>query len=340
MRDYDLDLIQVLWVEDDPEVTEQYPLKAENFGLQLVAYSCWDDAKKALENNFDRWSAIILDAKCKFHQDSEDSAVVFLREALVDISTICVTKKRQIPWYVLTGGDANEVSDSINDKRLQWDADWTDSKHKKYYSKNVDNEDLYRRIRYHAQISHRVQIQKMYKNVFDAIEECGIDNEGYNALEDLLIPIHFPDTIEARDYNDKFVKAREVLEYVFRSMSVKGLLPDWGDKVNFAWSSCILCGKSAIKDGIEVYKCQKPILPKAMAKTIKAIVNVIPPFCHSEGVEKEGISRIEYMNSVNNSTFLLKSFTLQLCDLILFYRYYLHKHPNYEINAKVWEKIK
>ena len=115
MRDYDLDLIQVLWVEDDPEVTEQYPLKAENFGLQLVAYSCWDDAKKALENNFDRWSAIILDAKCKFHQDSEDSAVVFLREALDDISTICVTKKRQIPWYVLTGGElaAAVMADAI-----------------------------------------------------------------------------------------------------------------------------------------------------------------------------------------------------------------------------------
>ena len=35
MKDYDLDLIQVLWVEDDPMVIEQYPLKAENFGLQL-----------------------------------------------------------------------------------------------------------------------------------------------------------------------------------------------------------------------------------------------------------------------------------------------------------------
>lgn len=38
MKDYDLDLIQVLWVEDDPIVIEKYPLKAENFDLQLVPF--------------------------------------------------------------------------------------------------------------------------------------------------------------------------------------------------------------------------------------------------------------------------------------------------------------
>ena len=85
MKDYDLKLKQVLWVEDDPMVIEQYPLKAENFGLQLVAFPCWDEAKAALENDFDHWSAIILDAKCKYHRGSEDNAVVFLREALKDI---------------------------------------------------------------------------------------------------------------------------------------------------------------------------------------------------------------------------------------------------------------
>ena len=58
------DLVQVLWVEDDPNVTKSYPLKAESFDLELVPYPCWDDAKAALEGDYDRWSAIILDAKC------------------------------------------------------------------------------------------------------------------------------------------------------------------------------------------------------------------------------------------------------------------------------------
>ena len=171
MKDYDLDLIQVLWVEDDPVVIEQYPLKAENFGLQLVAFPCWDEAKAALENDFDRWSAIILDAKCKYHRDSEDNAVVFLREALKDIAIICEKRGRVIPWYILTGGDTTEVSDSINDERMKWDFDWN----KKYYSKNVDNEMLYKRIKAHARKSPRLQIQQMYEDVFDAIEELDLN---------------------------------------------------------------------------------------------------------------------------------------------------------------------
>lgn len=166
---------------------------------------------------------------------------------------------------------------------------------------------LYKRIKVHARKSPRLQIQKMYKDVFDAIEECGIDDMGYNALEDLLIPIHFPDTIESKDYNDKFEKAREVLEYVFRSMAIHGLLPDWGKQVNFTWSSIILSGKNATNSkGEIVYKSYKRILPEAMSKTMKVIVNILPPFCHSENSTEEDISKKEYMERVQSSTFLLK----------------------------------
>ena len=340
MRDFDLDLIQVLWVEDDPEVTEHFPEKAVQFGLQLAAYPCWDDAKLALENEFDRWSAIILDAKCKHHANSDDNAVAFLREALKDIAVISERQGRIIPWYVLTGGDESEVSDSINDDRMEWDRDWTESEHKKYYSKNVDNENLYRRIRYHAKKSPRIQIQGIYRNVFEAIEECEIDDEGYNALEDLLVPIHFPDEIEGQDYNDKYEKAREVLEYIFRSMSTHGILPDWGKQVNLQWSSCILAGKPALnKKDVVAIQSNKRILPETMAAIVKTMVNVIPPFCHSDSGNKEGVSKKEYMKYVNSSTYLLRSFTLQLCDLIIWYRNYLREHTDYELNALEWDVV-
>lgn len=338
MRTYDL--IQVLWVEDDPKVTDSYPQDAEYYGLELVSFPCWDDAKEALVRDFDRWSAIILDAKCKYHCDSKDSAIVFLREALDDISTICEKKGRMVPWYVLTGGDESEVSDSINDKRLKWDKDWTESQNKKYYSKNIDNEVLYSRIRYHAQKSPRFQIHAMYKNVFEAVEGCGIDDEAYNALEDLLVPIHFPDIIEDKDYNDKFEKAREILEYIFRSMSKHGFLPDWGKQINLQWSSCLLAGKPALnKKEVAVIQSNKRILPEAMAKTVKTMVNVIPPFCHSDGGNEDGVSKKEYLKYVNSSTFLLRSFTLQLCDFILWYSNYLREHPDEELNALEWEVI-
>lgn len=334
------DFIQVLWVEDDPKVTETYPLKAESFDLELVSFPCWDDAKAALESDYDRWSAIILDAKCKHHCDSKDSAVVFLREALKDISVLSEKKGHIIPWYVLTGGDESEVSDSINDERLQWDKDWTDSENKKYYSKNVDNEKLFRRIRYHAYKSPRIQIQEMYRHVFEAVEECSIHDNGYNALEDLLVPIHFPNEIDGKDYNDKFKKARVALEYIFRSMSEHGMLPQWGDEVNLRWSCCILSGLDALnKKEVPVIKSNKRVLPVLLCKVLKEMAEILPADVHSASDNPDKVNIPEYLHGVDNSTFLLKSFTLQLCDLILWYRNYLREHPDEELNALEWDVI-
>ena len=340
MRNYDLK--QVLWVEDDTSIIPQFIEDAENSGLELVPNCCWDDAKEALENDYDRWSAIILDAKCKHHRDSADSAVVFLREALKDISVLAATKGRTIPWYVLTGGDTSEVSDSINDERMKWDKDWTDSTNKKYYSKNTDTEMLYNRIKYHAQESPRLQIQKMYRNVFNAIEECKIDDEAYNALEDLLVPIHFPGEIEASDYNDKFKKARVVLEYVFRSMIENGMLPDWGKNMNTRWSSCILAGKPAVKyvkdgDDIVVVESKEAVLPTALNYTVRAMVNILPADVHSKSGDANAVNIPDYIKCVDGSTYLLNSFALQLCDLIVWYRNYLREHGDKEDNASKWE---
>ena len=340
----DYELIQVLWVEDDPVVTETFPLKAENFGLDLVSFPCWDDAKEALERDYSRWSAIILDAKCKHHKDSADSAVVFLREALKDISVLAEKKDRTIPWYVLTGGDTSEVSDSINDERDKWDKDWTDSTKKKYYSKNTDTEMLYKRIQYHAQVSPRLQVQKMYRNVFEAIEKCKIDDDAHNALEDLLVPIHFTDEIDAKDYNDKFQKARDVLEYLFRSMSSNGILPNWGwedkkkSRLNFT-ASCFLLSGSTFNDKQrnEKYVIKQRILPKEFVGIIKLMSNMIPPFCHSDDENGNKYNKNEYLKHVDGSTFLLKSFSLQMCDLILWYRNYLREHGDKEVNAMNWE---
>jgi len=340
MKQYDL--IQVLWVEDDPVVTETFPLKAENFGLDLVAFPCWDDAKEALESDYDRWSAIILDGLCKRHKNSADNAIEFLREALKDISVLAEKKGRVIPWYVLTGGAPEQVSDSINDERLKWDKDWTDSTNKKYYSKNTDTEMLYNRIQYHAQVSPRLQIQKMYRNVFNAIEECKIDDEAYNALEDLLVPIHFPGEIEASDYNDKFKKARVVLEYVFRSMIENGMLPDWGKNMNTRWSSCILAGKPAVKyvkdgDDIVVVESKEAVLPTALNYSVRAMVNILPADVHSKSGDANAVNIPDYIKCVDGSTYLLNSFALQLCDLIVWYRNYLREHGDKEDNASKWE---
>ena len=82
-------LIQVLWVEDDPDNTQIYPIEASRYGLELVSFNCWEEAEKALVSDFKRWSAIILDAKCKYKKGDHDNAQRFLVHVLSSITRIC-----------------------------------------------------------------------------------------------------------------------------------------------------------------------------------------------------------------------------------------------------------
>lgn len=336
------DLLKVLWVEDE---NLPYIEEAELYDLYLSQVRCWDDAKKELEESYDQYSAIILDAKCKYHADSADNAIKFLGEALKDIASLKEKTKRTIPWFVLTGGDASEVSDSINDDRLQWDRDWTTSTNKVYYSKNTDRKILFSRIKAIAKKSPRLQIQEIYKNVFNAIEECGLSDDVFNEMEDLLIPIHFPFDLSDQEYNKKYVSIRIILENIFKSMGKYGIIPEWGNEVNVKWSCCLLSGMDATSKSSKIihYECldKTPILPKVLQSSVHEMEDAVPTTVHANTESKINHKRIipNYLPQVDNSSFLLKSYTFQLCDLILWYNNYLKDHKNIEENKKKWKKV-
>lgn len=340
------DLIQVLWVEDDPVVTETFPIKAENFNLQLVPFSNWDDGKKALESDYDRWSAIILDAKCKQHRDSSDNAVKFLGEALKDIAVIGKEKGRIIPWYILTGGDESEVSDSITDDRMEWDSDWTKAYNKKYYSKNVDNEMLFRRIRYHANISPRYQILTMYRDVYEQLKQLNIDVR--EDIITILEAIHFPNA--HMDFNPRYFynPLRQALECIFRNFGKVNIIPEVffsGDKVNLNQCFMFLIGKDAEKMG---YKhCDGGITPRHIQEMMSLIISLGNAHSHSaytnhttKLTEKETQNYDSYITSVGDSSKLLVfSITLQFCEILLWANNYIKTHSDKEENRNKWMQI-
>lgn len=343
----DYDLIQVLWVEDDPKVIETYPIKAESFGLELVSFPCWDDAKVALETEYDRWAAIILDAKCKFHRDSADSAIVFLREALKDIAAISKDKRRVIPWYVLTGGAESEVSDSINDDRLQWDADWTELNHKKYYSKNVDNESLYERIKSHAQKSTRIQIQELYRETFNSLSSLG--KEVCDDISVILEAMHFPDSypnfIPRLFYNPM----RKALECLFRLANTVGIIPDEffsGGKVNLNQCFMYLIGRDAEVLGYRYGKKGEQIAPRHINDMMSLIINLGNCSSHSTESHPTELSEEEiqkYESHIKyqgvNSKLLIFSIALQFCEIMKWMNHYMAEHPNKNENLSKCVKI-
>lgn len=352
------DLIKVLWVEDDPTVTQRYPIEAARYGIELVPFGCWEDAEKALEAEFVRWSAIVLDARCKYKRDSHENAAVFLTQAMHAIDTICAKHHCIIPWYVLSGGSEEELNDLIIDSREEWDGDW---KHKKFYSKATDREMLFHRIPYHARISPEMQIRRVYyPDVFKAIRESELGDDAEAYMEDLLLPIHSRNYTEGKAYNDNMTKVRKCIELIFQSMAQHGILPNKksGEKyvmhdvitngkggVNTSWCSLILSGKSILKDEKELVISKENILPEVLKESFKRLFDITSSYAHADPVNNvqttdpkaNGRNTSEFLKSIGNAPYLLRAMAMELCTIILWYNAYLKEHGDEELNALKWE---
>ena len=61
--------------------------------LQLTVFPCWEEAEAALESDYDRWQAIILDAKCQYKKGDADKADRFLMNVITRIGKIAARKR-------------------------------------------------------------------------------------------------------------------------------------------------------------------------------------------------------------------------------------------------------
>lgn len=354
-------LIQVLWVEDDPQITRTYPIEAARYGIQLVPFACWEEAEKALLSDFKRWSAIVLDAKCKYKRDSHDNAAEFLSHAIYSIGIICTNRHRILPWYVLSGGSEEELNDLIIDRREEWDGDWN---HKKFYSKTTDRDMLFRRIPYHAKISLEMQIRLVYyPDVFKAIRCSGLDDNMEVYMEDLLLPMH-TQNYTGKEYNDKMTLVRKCIELIFQSMARHGILPnkkqgenfvlhdiivDKRGGINITWCSKIIAGKNItrtdMKTGEEIVMVESSenILPNVLKESFQRLIEISAVYEHTENKsaneEQQANSRHtpEFLELVGYAPYLLRGMTMELCNIILWYANYLEKHDDEERNALNWK---
>lgn len=353
--------IYVLWVEDDPKITETYPLEAEmQEDIDLCPFPCWETAEIELEKDYDKWDAIILDAKCRYRKDDADKAEKFLSHVFSRIQKIAKLKNRTIPWYVLSGQGEDDICDLIPDTN-EWDEDWQELMHRRFYSKNgrttfggeEKNERavLFSRIKTHAKLNPRFQVEyDLYPDVFRTLERLNLSADvGYHLME-LLVPIHFKEHSKPEDYNKKYADLRKALEYMFRHMVEKmGLLPPIiispSKGVNLSWSSLFLganqpesienltSGEKNFWDKIK-RNTENPILPKQLSDWLKSAVFQTGASVHtSKEKEESSMNFKKYMEHVGNSPYMLRSLTLGLCDFILWYSNFVKEHPDAEKNA-------
>jgi hypothetical protein len=368
------EFIQVLWVENDPNVVNAYPTEADMIaGLELTAVPSWEDAKILLDKDYNRWKAIILDAKCQYKRTDADKAERFLSHVFPELERYANRNKRTIPWYVLSGQGEEVIRELIPDTRLDWDGDWDEKTDRPFYSKNgkvkwggndkYERHILYERIATQVKLyDHEFQLRNdLCHDVFSATDELidkGLDPmvEGY--LVALLEPIYFNHTSN-QDYNRRYIDLRKSLEFIFRSMVGKGILPPsfiskvkGKDEVNLSWSSLFLgaiqpehpeeANESERRLWMNVKRnVPNPLLPRQLADWLKMTIFQAGGAAHTSEVEEQICMNLEnYLPHVDQSPYMLRSLAMGLCDFILWYRRFLNEHPDEEMNAVTFWTLK
>lgn len=358
--------IKVLWVENDPEIINSYPRDAETLPdarLDLRAFSSWEEAKEALNADYNQWKAIILDAKCKYSRVDDDKATKFLSRVIPEIQEFERKYNRFIPWYILTGEGEDEIRELISPIRQKWDGQWDRLSNRPFYSKNgsvkwggepkQDYLVLFQRIRTFVEhYDHEIQLEKhLYPDVFSSIarlEANGLDVQASGFLVNLLEPIHFHTTTPV-DYNRRYLDLRKFLELIFRHMVDKAILPSFmrtvtktKDEINLSWSSKFLGEK--FKDNDELWKHitrntpdSKPLLPKQLGDLIKEAVFQAGGAAHTSQAEVEiNMNLDKYLPTVCNSPYMLRSLALAMCDFVLWYDNYYASHSDKDENTTLW----
>jgi hypothetical protein len=67
------------------------------------------------------------------------------------------------------------------------------------------------------------------------------------------------------------------------------------------------------------------------------ITDAVGSNVHTTDLDTAKDSIYTYLKDVNGSSYLIRSFSLQLCDIILWYNNYLKQHSDAEQNATNWK---
>ena len=195
----------------------------------------------------------------------------------------------------------------------------------------------------HHRYTQEFQITNdLYKPVFTAIEDANLDGDVYIIMRDLLTPIHFDD-IDAIHYNKMYTDVRIVIEWIFRSMIKNGILPPslqsrqrGKDQINLTWASKFLAGDPDVKSNVSIVT-DKITFPKIIADIVKNLIYICGSKEHTSEVSKEeNLNVKEHLVFVGNTPYLLRSATLQLCDVIIWYAHYLKENPDPMENSTNW----
>lgn len=343
-------MYKVLWVEDDPEVVKSHRALAEEFDLDLVDFSNWQQAEQVLRKEFDSFVAIILDANCGYKiEDRLDSS--FLVQVQGSLMQLFGEKNKFLPWFVYSAGTMDmfeTILELINkNKRREMEPVWG----RLLYKKGVKGEQkvLFTKIKELAENSPRMNILKKYSDVFEVLDmkdPIQVSPEAKERLiECMLLANKYKDD-KSVNIKTAFNPLRQVVEYLFRASYDLCILPDvffntYHDKDRFIMVSATykyLCGKKVSLDNLDkqqnsekldISPLNPPMFRKLESLLLQSVIEITNNFSHTK--DNRGGCRDFSDEDVEQ---LLSIALNSLCFIIKEFGRYVREHADLEENKK------
>lgn len=338
---------KVLWVDDDLNIVNGTKMEADRYGIDLDHYSNWQEAEIALKNNFDNYTAIILDAFCKI-SPNEDLQEGFIHVVLPSLAAIFGKRNKFIPWYILSAGTMSGFSETIKIAKYHHQIpEWGNM----FYIKEAPEDDpknshfLYENIRRVGKTQANNVILFRHRDVFKYLGNDKLLDEGARKiLLSMLEALYYPEKYDNYTYEGN--PLRKVMEYIFRAAFKVGLLPqeciEGNDQINLLESNRYMSGMNTRYSFLR-YGNAGPdadgrggdtIFPEYMGHITKAIIQFGSVDSHTNEVNPYTIDD-KNITLTDNEKELFFSYVLQLCHVIKFFGKYANQHSDIAANKSM-----
>ncbi len=337
---------RVLWVDDqnaDDDFVLPWARRAEEYNIELVSFSNWEEAESELQRNYDDYSAIILDAYCKIKPDDVEQEE-FITAVLPSLTVLFGEKRRLIPWFILSAGTMDNFGNTMNGARYQ---------HSKYveewgemlYKKTLGDDSIFCNIARLAKSQANNVVLFRHPKLFDYMGDGKIiDKRARTIMLRMLSALYFPEENIGFQYEGN--PLRKVIEYMFRSAKNYGLLAegciDKQGRIVLLDASRFMAGKDVkIYNGKDVVSIARWGNPSTSEKandgdTIfpNEIANMIQNTLNFAGVESHTVEGDDNSTwQVNNqSVEQFFAYVMMVCHVIGSFGRYVEAHSDIEAN--------
>lgn len=312
----------ILWIDDSPEAAIIDEAYFESLDIETRKTS--REGLEELEKRLFFYDGVILDAKVFNQTENEEASLAGLQNSIARIKELA--SRRVIPYFIYSG----HLSDAEKSTLAElYGAE-------KIYIKAVDDITLYVDIKKAADKLEETQIRHEFNEVFEVCQDEYLGVQNLHLLMKLLIYLKSSESLD----QDNFNTIRKLLEAVVTGAEKYGLIHERCNG-NLTGSLKFLAGHEVSippNSSWEIKVSGPKCMPELIANSAFYLKDIANLGSHYQDDDKSSMSKLSELQSYVSKPYLVKALIYQLLDVFLWFKSYIDKNPDAEINKSKWNE--